>query len=332
MHDFQGKPLEHAVNMYLKGDLPAWGPAEEETEPVPVYPGAGPCPDAYPGHGLAEHPMLWVGEGDNRMFLIVNGSIRWTFHAGKGWEYDDVWMLTDGRILFSHMYWAAEITPDKRFTWYWRAPEGTEIHTLQPVGPDHVLMAVNAHPQPKALFVDKRDGHVEWEHEIPYPVQSSVHGQFRRFRLTAEGTFLAPCLEAGIVLEFDRDFREIWRYDLPGCWAAVRLENGNTLLTGEKEGIHREVDRQGRTVWEVRLADFPEEYRLAGSQSCVRLHNGNTILCSRGGEGTTPQILEITRGHEIVWVLKDWQHLGPCTAVQILDEPGVPEHPGECFR
>ena len=127
-------------------------------------------------------------------------------------------------------------------------------------------------------------------------------------------------------------FREIWRYELPGCWAAVRLKNGNTLVTGEKEGVHREVDRQGRTVWEIRLEDLPEEYRPAGSQSCCRLHNGNTIVCSRGGNGATPQVIEVTPKHEIVWVLKDWKHLGPCTALQILDEPGIPEQPGACFR
>ena len=332
MHDFQGKPLAHAVSLYLRDDLPAWGPAEEETEPIPEIPGAGACPASYPGNGLAEHPMLWVGEGDNRMFLIVNGRIRWVFHAGKGWEYDDVWMLTSGRILFSHMYWAAEITPDKRFTWHFKAPEGSEIHTLQPVGEDHALMVLNSHPLPRALFVNTRSGAVEWERPIPYPAPSSVHGQFRRFRLTAEGTYLAPCLEAGVVLELDRDFREIWRYELPGCWAAARLENGNTLVTGEKEGVHREVDRQGRTVWEIRLEDLPEEYRPAGSQSCCRLHNGNTIVCSRGGNGATPQVIEVTLKHEIVWVLKDWKHLGPCTALQILDEPGIPEQPGACFR
>jgi len=30
-----------------------------------------------------------------------------------------------------------------------------------------------------------------------------------------------------------------------------------------------------------------------------------------------------------VWVLQDWEHFGPATAVQILDEPGRPEVPGE---
>lgn len=45
--------------------------------------------------------------------------------------------------------------------------------------------------------------------------------------------------------------------------------------------LTREVNMKGEIVWEIRLSDLPEEYRLFDSQSCVRLANGNTILCSR---------------------------------------------------
>jgi hypothetical protein len=30
-----------------------------------------------------------------------------------------------------------------------------------------------------------------------------------------------------------------------------------------------------------------------------------------------------------VWVLQDWENLGAATAVQILDDPGIPEKPGD---
>lgn len=63
-------------------------------------------------------------------------------------------------------------------------------------------------------------------------------------------------------------------------------------------------------------------------QTCTRLANGNTI-CSRGGGGKGPQLVEITPDKKVVWVLQDWKTLGDATAVQILDDPGVPENPGE---
>ncbi|MBQ4592497.1 MAG: hypothetical protein IJP32_13500 [Clostridia bacterium] len=94
----------------------------------------------------------------------------------------------------------------------------------------------------------------------------------------------------------------------------------------------REVRPDKSTAWEFRIAELPEEYRLAGTQSCVRLENGNTILCARGDNGRTPQLVEVTPDKQVVWVVKDWKNLGPASAVQILRDGGIPENPGECMR
>jgi hypothetical protein len=32
---------------------------------------------------------------------------------------------------------------------------------------------------------------------------------------------------------------------------------------------------------------------------------------------------------KVVWVLKDWANFGPATAVQVLDDSGIPENPGQ---
>ncbi len=64
----------------------------------------------------------------------------------------------------------------------------------------------------------------------------------------------------------------------------------------------------------------------------MRLANGNTIVCSMGNGGKRPQLVEVTEEKEVVWVLNDWRELGPATAVQILNEPGRPEVPGELAR
>jgi hypothetical protein len=36
-------------------------------------------------------------------------------------------------------------------------------------------------------------------------------------------------------------------------------------------------------------------------------------------------LVEVTPAKKVVWVLRDWANLGPATAVQILDDPGIPE-------
>ena len=124
MYTMEGKPLCKALQLFESPDIPAWGEAEAPLDP-PCWPvSQETTPQDHPGGGLARHPMLWVGENDNRMYLVHHGKIIWTYDAGKGWEYDDVWMRTDGNILFSHMYWVGLISPDKRFVWRMDTPAG----------------------------------------------------------------------------------------------------------------------------------------------------------------------------------------------------------------
>ncbi len=325
-------PLEAALKRFLSPNIPAWSPDEEEIDqPTWLVSEHGSDPNL-PGGGLARHSMLYIGEGCNRMFVIHGGKIVWTFDAGKGWEYDDIWMQTNGNIVFTRMYWAAEVTPEKKIIWRMNAPEGTEIHTMQPLDLERVMLVLNTKPLPRLMIINKRTNFVELDREIPYDPAATVHGQFRRFRLTPEGTYLASCLSMGKVIEYDKEFNPIWSYDIDVPWAAIRLKNGNTLITGEKDGVQREVNKKGETVWEFYIDDLPKEYALGGTQTCVRLDNGNTIMCSRGDEGRAAQLVEVTPQKEVVWVLKDWKNLGPATAVQILTESGIPENPGECQR
>ena len=311
--------------LFTAADVPALGPEEIPIDP----PNWSVPPDRtdLPGKGLAEHPMLYIGEGCNKMFLISEGKIIWTYSTGKGWEYDDIWLLSNGNILFSRMGWAAEVSPQKKIVWRIDPPKGSEIHTLQPLGLDKVMLVQNGTP-PKLMVINKMTGAVEVEHTIP-DAGSGVHGQFRRARMTAQGTYLLSFLQTDKVVEYDKDFKEIWSYKIKSPWAAVRLHNGNTLITDERDALTREVNPSGETVWEFKLSELPPDIRLAGSQTCVRLANGNTILCSRGNGGKTPQLVEVTPDKKVVWVLQDWKDLGPATAVQVLSEPGIPEKPGD---
>src|SRR6185437_5918874 len=129
-----------------------------------------PCIDALslftaanvPGKGLAQHPMLYVGENCNRMFLVKDGKIIWTYNTGKGPEFDDVWMLSNGNILFSRMKYIEEITPDKKVIWKYdfntaKGIEHTEAHTVQPIGLDRVMFVSNGLP-PKLMIVNIKTG------------------------------------------------------------------------------------------------------------------------------------------------------------------------------
>ena len=327
-HPSGNAPLMKLLPRFESASVPAMG--AEEVEPPNFHPGA-PQPEGLPGKGMAQHPMLYIGEGYNKMFLVNQGKIVWAYSTGAGNEYDDVWMLSNGNILFTRMQYIAEITPEKKVVWRYDAPAGTEIHACQPIGIDKVLFIVNGLP-PKLMVVNIKTKAVEVEHVLPAISETdprSVHAQFRRVRYTARGTYLLPFLEMNRVVEYDKNFKEIWSYDIPKPWAAIRLKNGNTLITDESDVLTREVNSKKETVWQVSKADIPDQYWYGNAQSVTRLANGNTIICSRGGDKDGPQLVEVTRDKKVVWVLQDWQHFGPATAVQVLDEPGIPESPGD---
>ncbi|HEV2618345.1 MAG TPA: hypothetical protein VGU23_00210 [Acidobacteriaceae bacterium] len=323
------KPLLRQLPRFTAPGVPEFGPEEEPIGP-PVA--KNPAPTGLPSGGASQRPMLYVGEGYNKIFLIDHGKTLWTYSTGGGNEYDDAWMLSNGNILFSRMYYVAEITPSKQIVWRYDAPRGTEIHTCQPIGFDEVMFVVNGLPAPRLMMVNIRTKAVLVDHALPAVSSTdpgTIHPQFRRVRVTPQGTYLASFLKMNKVVEYDKNFKEIWSYNIRSPWAAVRLKNGNTLITDEDDILTREVNPKGETVWELTKADIPPQYWYGNTQSVTRLDNGDTIVCSRGGSNQGPQLIEITRDKKVVWVMQDWTHFGPATALQMLDDAGYPERPGD---
>ena len=275
--------------------------------------------------------MVYIGEGYNRIFIVNDGKVIWKYDTGDGNELDDIWMLRNGDLLFTRMYWAAKVTPDKQQVWRYDCREGEEIHTMQPIGDDEAVMLINAHPARFVRF-NHNTGEIIWEKEIVFEGEST-HIQSRRFRITKDNTLLLCYLGEHRVVEYTLDtFEPVREFKVNKPWAAIRLNNGNTLITLEDERRTIEVDKNDSIVWEIRLDEIPEQYRLADCQSVCRLQNGNTILCSRGNGGRSPQLVEVTPDKEVVWVVNDWKNLGPATSVQILSEKGFSENPGELER
>ena len=163
-------PCMAQLDRFTAPDVPAMGPAETES-PMGKWTNA-PTPAGLPGNGLAQHPMLYVGENYTKMFLVNDGKVIWTYQTGKGYEYDDVWMLSNGNILFTRMQYVAEITPDKKVVWRYDCDTSTgtnhtEVHTCQPIGLDKVMFVLNGLP-PRLMIVNIKTGAVEVNHELPY--------------------------------------------------------------------------------------------------------------------------------------------------------------------
>ena len=59
------------------------------------------------------------------------------------------------------------------------------------------------------------------------------------------------------------------------------------------------------------------------------LPNGNVIIGNCHATEANPQLIEVTPDKKVVWVLQDWTKVGDGTALQVLDDPGIPEVPGD---
>ncbi len=185
-------------------------------------------------------------------------------------------------------------------------------------------------------MIHKASNKVEKEIVLPTRNPAGVHGQFRHIRVTAAGTFLVAHMDLGKVVEYSAEGKEMWSVAAQSAWAAVRLKNGNTLISGNQAGYVREVNPKGETVWEINKGDLPG-LPLYTVQEVSRLANGNTLINNWAGSlpleqwPGVAQLIEVTPDKKVVWVLRDYSVLGPASSTQLLDEPGVPEK-GELQR
>ncbi len=320
---------------------------DSTAKPKTQRPGArAPVPEILPGKGLAQHDFLYAGGWDTRkdtqtVFRIVGGKVVWTWSIpikdrnGQLSEFSDIHQLSNGNVLYACKTGAAEVTQDRKIVWSYECPTGTECHSAQPIGLDKVFLCQNGTPA-KVMLVNKKNGKVEMEHEVPTARPTdpkSVHGQFRNVRMTKAGTYLMAHLNMGKVIEYDKNWKVIWQVDAPSTWLAVRLKNGNTLISGNQHGYVREVNPEGEVVWEINKDDFPG-FPLYTVQGLNRLANGNTVISNWGGSirkedwDKVVQVLEITPDKKLVWALHQWKDpdLGPSSNIQLLDEKGKEEN------
>ncbi len=278
---------------------------------------------------LGRHDFFYTGQSkQRRMFIVKDGKVSWSYkdQLGRG-EISDAVLMKDGHILVAHQYGVAEVDKDGQTVWAYQAPEGTEIHTAQPIGRQHVVFVQNGKPA-KCVVLEIPDCRIVREFELPYNEKGSVHGQFRNARLSSRGTLLVANMAMGCIHEFTSDGREVdrWNGFLP--WSVEEMpKTGNLLITGRK-GLIQEINRQGHTVWELNTTSFG----VTQPQKTVRLKNGGHIVNNWYNEwNKTPmdtlnapvQAIEVDKDGRVVWRLCSWRNpdLGPATTIQLLAEP-----------
>lgn len=277
---------------------------------------------------LAKHDFFYAGQSkQRRMFIVKNGQVAWAYQDQlKRGEISDAILMSDGHILVAHQYGVAEIAQDGSTVWQYASPEGTEIHTIQPIGKKHVVFVQNGKPA-KAVVMEIPTCRIVREFELPISEKGSVHGQFRNARLSSRGTLLIANMALGCIHEFTCDGKDVDRWDGFLPWSVQEIpKTGNLLITGRKGKI-QEINRQGETVWELNTTD----YGVTQPQKTIRLSNGNHLINNWYNEWNKEpmdtlhapvQAIEIDKDGKLVWQLCAWKNpdLGPSTTIQLLHE------------
>ncbi len=291
-------------------------------------------------NSLARHDFFYAGQSkQRRMFIVKDGQVSWSYKDElKRGEISDAVLMTDGHILVAHQYGVAEVDAQGQTVWSYAAPEGTEIHTAQPIGRNHVVFVQNGRPA-KAVVMEtpgdtgeKRgaslnENNIVRQFVLPTNEKGSVHGQFRNARLTSRGTLLVANMAMGCIHEYTSAGREVDRWGGMLPWSVQEMpKTGHLLVTGRK-GLIQEISRQGQTVWQMDVT----KYGVTQPQKTVRLKDGGHIVNNWYNEwnkepmdtaNAPVQAIEVDKDGRVVWQLKAWREpdLGPSTTIQLLGE------------
>ncbi|MFG0334241.1 MAG: PQQ-binding-like beta-propeller repeat protein, partial [Maioricimonas sp. JB049] len=288
--------------------------------------------------------ILAADSSSKRLALIdEEGQTVWQHQIGP---LHDLHQLENGNIL-CQLDWTriVEINPGSdTIVWEYDAARANgnkgrkvEVHAFQRLTDGNTMIVESG---PARIIEVARDGSLV--REVPLQVDNPhPHHDTRLARKLDSGNYLVCHESDGAVREYAPAGDIVWAYDVPlfgrapqkghgleafgnQCFAALRLDNGNTLITTGNGHSVIEVTPTKEIVWSLHQEDLPG-IRLAWVTTLQVLANGNIVIgnCHAGPEN--PQLIEITRNKEIVWTFRDFERFGNAlTNSQILAVDGKP--------
>jgi len=219
-----------------------------------------------------------------------------------------------------------ELTPDGKVAFSWKGTQ-SEVNSVQEVAGGH-LVTTEAGPKPRLLEIDRTGKTIV---EFPLTCQNKdTHMETRMTRKLPSGNYLAPHLLDKAVREYTPEGKVARELKTPtdpkDSWpfTAIRLENGNTLITCTHGNLVIEVDRDGKETWRLSNADLPTPL-LSDPCGAQRLASGNTVITSYGAaKPDAVKMLEVTPDKKVVWTYKSNLPHG-VHEFQILTTNGQPE-------
>lgn len=276
----------------------------------------------------AQHRVLVQGNG-KLAIVDAKGQLEWEMPWGG---IHDVHVLANGNIMVQQgASKVAEIDPKAKKT-VWLYDSGAmngnkgkpvEVHAFQPLDDGNILIAESGIG--RIIEIDRKGA---IQHEIKLKVKNpSPHRDTRLVRKLASGNYLVCHEGDGAVREYDAKGTVVWEYDVPlfdqtprgghgpeawgnQAFAALRLKNGNTLIsTGNGHSVI-EVTPEKKIVWQIRQKDLPNIV-FAWVTTIEVLPNGNYVIGNcHAGKGQ-PLLVEIEPATKrVVWTFDQFDRWG----------------------
>ncbi|QDU79437.1 hypothetical protein Pla110_11470 [Polystyrenella longa] len=278
---------------------------------------------------FAAHPVIMQGNGK---LAVVNeaGEVEWEMP----WkDIHDLHMLENGNILTVRAFReVVEIDrKSKEVVWSYdssiengNSGKKIEVHAIQPLADGRVMIAESG--AGRIIEID-RSGKllktVPLKIENPHP-----HRDTRLARKLDNGNYLVCHEGDGVIREYDGESSEVvWEYSVPlfgkepqpghgldafgnSAYAALRLNNGNTLIaTGNGHSVI-EVTPEKEIVWELHQDDL-DGIRFAWV-TVLEVHpNGNYIIGNCHAGPGNPLLVEIDPAtKKVVWAFDQYDRFG----------------------
>lgn len=287
---------------------------------------------------------LFATQGENRLAIVgADGAVEREMPWGG---IHDIHRLPNGHFMVQRgAAEVVEIEPENgQVVWsYDSGKQGgndgkpVEVHSFQPLEDGGVMIAESG---PARIIEIDRDGKIQ--KTIPLKVEHPhPHTDTRLVRKLDDGHYLVCHEGDGKVREYDGDGKIVWEYEVPlfgkpaaeghgpeafgnKCFAAVRLENGNTLIsTGNGHSVI-EVTPAKEIVWKLEQNELPG-IALAWVTTLEVLPSGNYVIgnCHAGPEN--PTLVEIEpQTKKVVWEFDGHDEFGNSMSNSLLlDIDGV---------
>jgi len=279
-------------------------------------------------------------QGKGRLALWQDGKIAWEMPWGG---IHDIHRGDDGKIYVQKdMREVCGIDPEKKeVVWRYDSSKSNgnegkrlEVHAFQPLEGGKMMIAESGIGR---IIEINQDGELLKEVKLKVD-RPDAHRDTRLVRKLENGHYLV-CQEGdGAVREYDASGNLVWDFPVPmfgkeakgghgpeafgNCtFSALRLKNGNTLLTTGNGHSVLEVTPEKEIVWKIEQNDLPD-ITLAWVTTLQILPNGNYVIGNCHAGPGQPILIEVEpKTKKVVWKLDGYEQFGNDVSNSVVTQP-----------